>query len=368
MANVFPNSNLASSSQPWGREVQKRVEILESQFSLQKINTSTVDAQLQASYRRLDETVKGLLQADLNIQAALAQSNIAIVDAAAAADDAAAAAEDAQNAIDGLTGLGSSGSTYSINAGNISGGTITGVTLQTASSGQRITLGGTTLDFYSPNGSFSGRMSQDGGDAAKSIRIYSEDTNNYFQISNDAAFMRGSGSTIAVFSGQIFLVSDLVNTSGPFTSAGTFRANSDVFMPSIGTAVTNTANMRRNQGGSGEVVVTNQSSIRFKKDVTDIALINDLDPKKLLQLPARAFKYKDDYPISPDDSRYQKFIPGFIAEEVEQFYPMGADYEDIKNGVVESWNERMIVPGMLALIQELYTRIETLENGATNEQ
>jgi hypothetical protein len=288
-----------------------------------------------------------------------------VADVKVAVEDAADAADKANDAIAGLTSLGSVDSAYSINAGNISGGTITGITIRTASSGQRIVLSGTTLDFYSPNGTFSGRLVQEGGDAVPSVNMVSADSSNYIQVWDSGARMFADGSTVVAFSGQILLSSALVSTSSAFTSAGTFRASSTVFMPSISTAVTNTANMRRNQGGEGEVVVTNQSSIRFKKDVTDIALIEDLDPKKLLQLPARAFKYKDDYPISPDDSRYQKFIPGFIAEEVEEFYPMGADYEDIKNGVVESWNERMIVPGMLALIQELYTRIETLENGAS---
>jgi peptidoglycan hydrolase CwlO-like protein len=139
MANVFPNSNLASSSQPWGREVQKRVEILESQLSLERTNGATVDAQLQSSYRRLDQTVKDLIQADLDIQAALGQSNQAITDAASAAsaaqtaaNDAAAAAltansaaTNATSAINGLIGLGSSGSGYTLNVSNITtGGTL----------------------------------------------------------------------------------------------------------------------------------------------------------------------------------------------------------------------------------------------------
>jgi hypothetical protein len=51
-------------------------------------------------------------------------------------------------------------------------------------------------------------------------------------------------------------------------------------------------------------------------------------------------------------------IPGFIAEEVDAVYPTAADYED---GDVESWHDRMILPGMLALIQDLYKEIELLK-------
>jgi hypothetical protein len=51
-------------------------------------------------------------------------------------------------------------------------------------------------------------------------------------------------------------------------------------------------------------------------------------------------------------------IPGFIAEEVDSIYPIAADYD--QEGP-HNWNEKMIVPGLLALIQEIYTRVEALE-------
>ena len=42
-------------------------------------------------------------------------------------------------------------------------------------------------------------------------------------------------------------------------------------------------------------------------------------------------------------------IPGIIAEDVEKIYPSATIHKD---GKVESWDERRIIPGMLALIQE----------------
>jgi hypothetical protein len=85
--------------------------------------------------------------------------------------------------------------------------------------------------------------------------------------------------------------------------------------------------------------------------------VPELDPKKLLALPVRAFTYKEDYLSSADD-RYQQLFPGFISEEVDAIYPMAADYE---NGEIESWNDRMILPALLSLVQELYKRVEELE-------
>jgi hypothetical protein len=51
-------------------------------------------------------------------------------------------------------------------------------------------------------------------------------------------------------------------------------------------------------------------------------------------------------------------LPGFIAEEVEEIYSIAADY-DI-NGV-EKWNSNIMIPAMLALIQDLNTRLDALE-------
>jgi hypothetical protein len=57
MTSIFPNNNLPISSQQWGREIQKRLESVESEIAKQKTNTNSADVQLQSSYNRLDETV-----------------------------------------------------------------------------------------------------------------------------------------------------------------------------------------------------------------------------------------------------------------------------------------------------------------------
>jgi hypothetical protein len=61
MTNIIPNSNLPASSQPWGREIQKRLQSLESEVARQKINNNSADSQIQASYKRLDETVRKVI-------------------------------------------------------------------------------------------------------------------------------------------------------------------------------------------------------------------------------------------------------------------------------------------------------------------
>ena len=110
MSKIIPSNNLPLSSQPWGREIQKRLEALESQLSLQKINTDTVDSQLQSSYKRLDQTVRSLGTIDVDI------SNIEELSA-----DAVAASN---NAIAGLNSLATPGSPYPITADNVTTGTL----------------------------------------------------------------------------------------------------------------------------------------------------------------------------------------------------------------------------------------------------
>jgi hypothetical protein len=107
MANIIPSSYLPVASQPWGREIQKRLESLESNFSLQKTNTNTVDSQLQSSYKRLDETVRNLGTINVDITNITAISNQAI--------------SIANNAIAGLNSLGSINSPYTVNGDNIIG-------------------------------------------------------------------------------------------------------------------------------------------------------------------------------------------------------------------------------------------------------
>lgn len=57
---IFPNSNLPNDAQPWGREVQKRVEGLESTVKSNDVNNTARDRQLAASVARIDKTVTEL--------------------------------------------------------------------------------------------------------------------------------------------------------------------------------------------------------------------------------------------------------------------------------------------------------------------
>lgn len=113
------------------------------------------------------------------------------------------------------------------------------------------------------------------------------------------------------------------------------------------------------------ISMQSSSSLRYKKDIKELEA-DALDPHRLLDLPVRQYEYKKDAKLQYPDME-GRTLPGFIAEEVDTIYP-AATIHDPDTGEVESWDERRIIPGMLALIQEqqktideLTKRIERLE-------
>ena len=107
-----------------------------------------------------------------------------------------------------------------------------------------------------------------------------------------------------------------------------------------------------------EIAKASSSSRRYKHSIAPLS--EALDPHKLLALPVVQFEWNDDHPLQYEDMRGQT-IPGIIAEDVEEIYP-AATIHNLDTGEIESWDERRIIPGMLALIQEQDERIKKLED------
>ena len=80
----------------------------------------------------------------------------------------------------------------------------------------------------------------------------------------------------------------------------------------------------------------------------------------MYNLPVRQFIFNEDY-IDADDDRQGLFIPGFIAEEVAEHYPIAADLGAAEREF-DNWNERLIIPGMLKLIQDQKKQLDDQQN------
>ena len=138
--------------------------------------------------------------------------------------------------------------------------------------------------------------------------------------------------------------------------AGILVTQDEVWFENIKTVQDTTANVRIRTASSaeGQVCRIASSSRRFKHDIKSLDIA---DIYELYHVPVRTFKYNLDY-LSKDAQRYNKTIPGFIAEEIAEVNPVLVDYID---GEVEMWNSNIVVPCMLKLIQHNHEEINDLK-------
>lgn len=130
--------------------------------------------------------------------------------------------------------------------------------------------------------------------------------------------------------------------------------NNNVLTAAPNLYITSTGKVRR---------VNDTSSKRYKKDIENVK-DEELIPERLYDLQVKQFKYKEEYQPNKNDSRYEKNLIGFIAEDVEKVFPIAVDYTEDDNGnkIVDNWNERYIIPPMLKLIQNQKKKIDELED------
>jgi hypothetical protein len=181
---------------------------------------------------------------------------------------------------------------------------------------------------------------------------------------NNAAVMYYQVKNVSeTATGNAFKVTSGNNTAANNTSSVWFFGAADATSRYIGSYLT----YNRTYSSTANMVVTSNgifgrstsSSQRYKKDIS-IAGIDDL--RGLYDLPVKKFKYKEDY-IAADDELYDKPLYGFIVEDLEDVLPCAVQHEKDQDGktIPEMWNSNIIVPALLKLIQDLNTRLKTLE-------
>lgn len=238
----------------------------------------------------------------------------------------------------------------SITVDRIQAGTLTAFTLRTSSGARRVTISAASNAIsFTESSSTVGWV---GPASTSGIVMHYGTTFNANATTYPNAYVNSGAAQIA-YNSTTYLIcnSTGVQAKGAFYSL-------DAFYNQDATTTTNTANTWMS-GTSGLTRRSTASSQRYKENIVDIRTVPELNPNKLLSLPVRAFTYKADYLDSTDD-RSGTPLPGFIAEEVAQAYEIAADKND---GVIESWNDRFVVPGILALVQDLHARVVTLEGG-----
>ena len=236
----------------------------------------------------------------------------------------------------------------SITVDRLTAGTLTAFTLRTSSGARRVTISAASNAIsFTESSSVVGWV---GPASTSGVVMHYGSTFNANVTTYPNAYVSSGDARIAYSSGIYCQVS----STGVVMNGDVYTLDS--FYNQDPTTTTNTANTWMS-GTTGLTRRSTASSQRYKENIVDIRTVPALNPNKLLSLPVRAFTYKADYLDSADD-RANTPLPGFIAEEVAQVYEIAADKND---GVIESWNDRFVVPGILALVQDLHARVTTLE-------
>lgn len=109
-------------------------------------------------------------------------------------------------------------------------------------------------------------------------------------------------------------------------------------------------------GGSIRLGIYAGSARRFK-DVLGQPN-GTLDPKNLLNIPVVTYKYKEGH-LGPEEQNKDRVMCGLIAEDVEANYPSIVQYI---NGEIRGYNHIEMIAPILKLVQDLYQKIDNLED------
>lgn len=370
---VFPKNNLPTQSQPWTRDVEKRVENLESTFKSAEVNNVTRDSQALSQIRRLDGAVT---------EAALAAAN-------------------AQAAIDGLGNLDQSTSTFKINAANItvgslsgdriSGGTISGVNFETVSGTESLTLSSGKINFFE-NGTGIGSMAADTDGSNDYIQISSSSGIGQLTIGSDYSVLAGSNCAVQpgiISDGRIDLTGTLVSCNANLTVNGTLSATT--FSPtslSTGSVTCSSINNSGSYTGNGfptigantvsgtsfpanTFVATNGNMAR-KTDASERRLKENIenfefDTEAFIGVNPVTFNYKRDA-VSTDEQA-QALNVGFILDDFEEaglsdflvYQAEGDSFKQLRYDLLAIYLHK-VVQTQNQTIKSLEARITALES------
>ncbi len=356
---VFPTSYLPSNSQPWGREVEKRIEKTETALNRATVNNDARDNQLAAAMDRLNATVN---------------STKAAVDSITTVEEAVF--------VPGTTEInGGNIAANTIAANKISAGKMIGFDIQTNVDGQsRVALSGSNnqLEFYSGSSLF-GTMSG-GASIGPGGQTY-----NGVTVGGTLAAMSGLLASSATVVGTVdcdYLTSGSIGTGdiscGDVSGgAGTFSLGLNV----LGVSYTSTINAsgsvntdgnltRTGLSGGGTTgasfnnngsLVRTTSSQRYKTDIAPLSILY----ADIMALQPCTFKRIEEVEENPETARN---YPGFIAEDLAdtsldvfvfrntEGQPEGIHYAELSAALLSALQTQN------SLIENLTQRIEALEN------
>ena len=106
----------------------------------------------------------------------------------------------------------------------------------------------------------------------------------------------------------------------------------------------------------GMVIKVPSSSWRYKSIRTTV---KEEELEELYRVKVVWAKYKEGY-LDKNDSRYDKLMPMFLAEDMERRFPIAVNH--FPDGKPEDWNYRIMIPSMFAMIKFNHEKIKKLKS------
>lgn len=106
----------------------------------------------------------------------------------------------------------------------------------------------------------------------------------------------------------------------------------------------------------GVVIKVPSSSWRYKSIRTTV---KEEELEELYRTKVVWAKYKEGY-LDKNDSRYDKLMPMFLAEDMERRFPIAVNH--LPDGKPEDWNYRIMIPSMFAMIKFNHEKINELKS------
>lgn len=135
----------------------------------------------------------------------------------------------------------------------------------------------------------------------------------------------------------------------------------EVTLDSLTSKATKLLNVKQNTNAYNLLLMTDgtvtraASSSKRYKDIGDA--ISEIDIDNWYKIEPVWAKYKDGY-LAEGDENEGRYLPMFIAEDVEEHFPQAATHV---NNQIEDWNYRMMIPAMFAMIKQQKSEIDNLK-------
>lgn len=93
------------------------------------------------------------------------------------------------------------------------------------------------------------------------------------------------------------------------------------------------------------------SSLRYKNVQ---GAVEEADLESLYKINVVWARYKNEY-LDASDERYGKEMPMFLAEDVDEHFPLAVDHD--QQGRAENWNYRIMIPCMFAMLKNEHEKV-----------